>query len=430
VIMKTVVGTLLVVACAFTLRSAERLDAVAAVVGDSVVLLSEVDAYVMMRLQNAGTARPDSSQFGPMRKQFLGDLIDGKVLIVHAARDSNIVIKESEVDQAVGAHVQQILDQNNMTMDVLERELKDKYGMGLTKFKAQLRSQVYEQLVKQKVSQLYVGQVSAGKNDVTSFYKQYKDSLPTIGESVQLSKITVKLTPPDSLRQAAFVKITGIKRRLDNGEDFAAVAKQFSEDPSAENGGDLSFITKGTLSELRFEEIAFSLNVGQISDVFETRLGFHIVTVVGKKDKMVHVRQIFVRVTPPEASIDRVMAQLDSVRTNAKSQDDFAAAVRRFSTDPQSKAHNGRLGWVPLFSLPEAVRATLDSLPAGGIAPPHRDGNEITMYRLDDKMKNRALTMEDDYELLAEKTREIMAQKKLLDLVRKWRHEIYVDIRL
>jgi peptidyl-prolyl cis-trans isomerase SurA len=426
--MKTAVVVLLFLAGAAP-YAAERLDGIAAVVGDSVILLSELDAYILARQSSVGE-KPDTAGVRLQRKQYLGDLIDGKVLIVHAAKDSTIVVKETEVDQAVSAHVAQILAQNSMTMDVLEKELRDKYGMGVTKFKAQLRGQLQEQLIKQKVSQLYVGQVAATKNDVLVFYRDYKDSLPTIGESVLLSKLSVTLTPPDSLRQAAYAKITGIKRRIDKGENFGAVAKQYSEDPSAADSGDLGFIAKGTLSELKFEETAFSLGVGQTSDVFESRLGFHIVTVVAKKDQMVHVRQIFIRVTPPEAAVARSMARLDSVKAAARSSDDFSAAVRLLSTDAESRAHNGRMGWVPLFSLPEALRAVLDSLSAGGISAPLRDGNEITLYRLDDRKKNRQLTMEDDYELLADKTREIMAQKKLLDIVRKWRREIYVDIRL
>jgi len=425
--LRTAFSFLLVLAAASL--ALERLDGIAAVVGDSVVLLSELDAYIVAR-QTAAGEKPDTAGIKGLRKQYLGDLIDGKVLIVHAAKDSNIVVKETEVDQAVSGHIAQILQQNSMTMDALEHELRDKYGMGVNKFKAQLRSQVQEQLIKQKVQQLYVGQVNASKNDVQTFYRDYKDSLPAIGESVLLSKITVTLTTADSLRQAAYVRIGGIKRRLDKGEDFGALAKQYSEDASAADSGDLGFVAKGTLSELKFEEAAFSLGVGQISDVFESRLGFHIVQVVAKKDQMVHVRQIFVRVTPPEAAVVKIMARLDSVRAAAKTGDDFAAAVKLLSTDAESRAHKGRMGWIPLFSLSEALRAVIDSLPVGGISEPLRDGNEITLYRLDDRKKTRQLTLEDDYELLADKTREILAQKKLIDLVSKWRREIYVDIRL
>lgn len=408
----------------------DRLDGVAAVVGDSIILGSELDAYVMMRSTAGGASAPDSASLPGLRKQYLQELVDGKVLIVHAARDTTIVVSNDEIEQALNSHIQQILSQNRITADILEKELKEKYGMGLSKFRAQLRTQFREQLVKQKVQQQYVSAVQVSRNDVEAFFAQYKDSLPTIGESVLLYKIAVQLKPADSLRQTAYAKIMTIKRRLDNGEDFASLAKQYSEDPSAENGGDLGFISKGTLNELRFEEMVFSLNVGQVSDVFESRLGFHIAMAVARKDQMVHVRQIFVAVSPPQASTDHVMAQLDSVRVHAASQSDFAAAVKRYSTDSQTKAKAGRMGWVPVFSLPDPVRAAIDSLKPGQMSVPLRDGNEFELFRIEDRVQNRALTLSDDYDLLAAKTKEIMAQKKLFDLVKKWRRDVYIDIRL
>jgi peptidyl-prolyl cis-trans isomerase SurA len=406
-----------------------QLDGIVAVVGDSSILSSELSAYTMMRCSNAGIT-PDSSTLPSLKKQYIQELVDGKVLIVHAAKDTTIIITNEDVEQALNSHIQQILAQNNITLDVLEKEMKEKYGMGLAKFKSQLRAQFREQLVKQRVQQQYVSMMPVTRNDVESFYSQYKDSLPSIGESVYLSKLVVSLKPSDSLRQAAFAKITNIKKRLDNGEDFTAVAKQFSEDPNAENGGDLGFIKKGTLNELRFEEVAFSLNPGQTSQIFESRLGFHIINVIDKKDQMVHVRQIFVQVAPPQKAIDKIFAQLDSVRQNAKTSPDFIASVKSLSTDNLSKSKNGQIGWIALYTLPEQVRASIDSLKIGQITAPVRDGNEISVFRIDDRVPNRSLTLADDYDVLAEKTKEIMVQKKLLDLVRKWRRDVYVDIRL
>lgn len=408
----------------------EKLDGVAAVVGDSIVLASELDAYVMMRSTAGGTAAPDSASLPGLRKQYLQELVDGKVLIVHAAKDTTIVVSNDEVEQALNGHIQQLLAQNHITADVLENELKEKYGMGISKFKAQLRTQFREQLVKQKVQQQYVTSVQVSRKDVEEFFGKYKDSLPSLGESALLYKLAVQLKPADSVRQVAYAKIMNIKRRLDNGEEFAALAKQYSEDPSAENGGDLGFINKGTLNELRFEEMVFSLNIGQVSDVFESRLGFHIALAVAKKDQMVRVRQIFVAVSPPQAAIDRVMSLLDSVRTHASAPTDFTDAVKKFSTDNQTKSKGGKVGWVPVYSLPERVRAAIDSLKPGETSIPLRDGNEFSLFRIESRVENRALTLADDYDILAEKTREIMAQKKLIDLVKKWRRDVYVDIRL
>ena len=410
--------------------ASDKIDGIAAVVGDSVILISEIDAYSLMRLNNSAQ-KTDSAELPKVRKQYLDELIDGKILIVHAAKDTNIVVKEAEVDQALNNQVQMILQQNNISLAALEQELKTKYNMGLLKFKAQMRTQIQEQLIRQKVQQLYVSSsLQINRKDVDAFYAAYKDSLPQMGESVLLYKLTVRLSPSDSMRQSAFAKITEIKRRLDNGEDFAKLAKQYSDDPSSENGGDLGFIKKGTLSELIFEEKSFVLNPGQTSDIFESRLGFHIVSVIDKKDQMVHARQIFVKVTPPEEYVQKMLGRLDSIKTHCATLQDFVAAVTSMSTDNQSKVNDGRMGWLALYELPESIRTVVDSLKPGEASKPVRDGNDCTLYWVDDRKGQRKLTMEDDYALLAEKTREITAQKKLIDLVRKWRQEVFVEVRL
>jgi peptidyl-prolyl cis-trans isomerase SurA len=406
-----------------------KADGIAAVIGDSVILLSELDAYSVVRMSSAGQ-KPDSTMIPKMRKQFLNELIDGKILIVHAAKDTNIVLKEAEIEQAQNNQIQMILQQNSIALPALEQELKEKYGMTLAKFKSQMRTQIQEQLVRQKVQQLYVSTLAPSRKDVQAFYDTYQDSLPLMGESVYLSKIAVHVSASDSVRQIAFKKISGIKQRLDNGEDFGALAKQFSEDPSAENGGDLGFIKKGTLSELNFEERAFLLNAGQISDVFESRLGFHIITVVEKKDQTAHVKQIFIKVSPPEELLQKTTDLLDSVKNNCKNKSDFIAAVKRFSTDNQTKANDGRMGWSSLYELPEKIKSAIDSVKAGEMSAVVRDGSDFTLFRVDDRKAQRKLTIEDDYTVLAEKTREISMQKKLFDLVKKWRGEVFVEERL
>jgi peptidyl-prolyl cis-trans isomerase SurA len=414
---------------AFSSYAGQRIDGVAAVVGDSVILQSELDAYTLMRLSSI-ERKPDSSELPAIRRQFLNELIDGKILIVHAAQDTNIVLKETEVEQAQNNQIRMILQQNNISQATLEQELKTKYNMSLAKFKTQMYAQIREQLIRQKVQQLYVSGVQVNRKDVEAFYETYQDSLPLLGESVLASKLVMRAAPSDSMRQIAFSKITGIKQRLGSGEDFVSLAKQYSDDPNAENGGDLGFVKKGTLSELAFEEWAFSLSPGQTSDIFQTRLGFHIISVVAKKDQMVHVRQIFVKVTPPEEQVKTLTARLDSLRTHCAGQQDFVAAVRRWTVDNQSKASDGSIGWLALFELPESIRTAIDSLKPGEISAPVREGNDFTLYRVNDRKSQRKLTLEDDYSLLAEKTREITAQKKLLDLVKKWRREVFTEVRI
>ena len=106
---------------------------------------------------------------------------------------------------------------------------------------------------------------------------------------------------------------------------------------------------------------------------------------VEKKDQMVHVRQIFVKVAPSEDVLQKTSALLDSIRTNCKNKADFIAAVKQWSTDDQTKAASGQMGWSSLYELPEKIKSAIDSLKAGEISAPVRDGNDFTLYRVDDR---------------------------------------------
>jgi peptidyl-prolyl cis-trans isomerase SurA len=407
----------------------QRLDGIAAVIGDEFILQSEVDAYTALRL-NALGLKPEAGDLAKYRKQYINELVDGKVLLAHAKNDTTVQVLSEEVDRALEGHIATILEQNRLTMDSLEVLIQREQGISLAKFKAEARSAIKEQLIKQKVQRQYLSAIKVSRRDVEDFYKTYKDSLPRAGESVLLSRLAIEITPPASVRQAAYEKILSIKQRLSAGADFADIAKQFSESPDASGGGDLGFIEKGTLSLIAFEQKAFSLPVGQTSDPFETPLGFHIVNVVARENQKVHVRQIFVSVAASPGQIGKTTALLDSIRAHCPSQAAFAGAVKKHSTDKLSKVRGGLLDWKSLLDLPPPVRAAIDSLPGGAVTGVISSDKELSIYRIEERVKERPLTLEDDWQLLADKAKDIQAQKKLIELVNRWRKQVYISIRI
>ncbi|MBN1127897.1 MAG: peptidylprolyl isomerase [Chitinispirillaceae bacterium] len=414
----------------FSLSSSQpRLDGIAAVVGDEHILLSEVDAYTALRLKGEGL-KPDPDDIVKYRKQYLHELIDGKVLLAHAKNDTTVQVTGEEVDRALDSHIASILQQNKLSLDSLELLLQREQGISLAKFKAESRSAIREQLLKQKVHRQYLSSIKVSRRDVEEFYKTYKDSLPLTGESVLLSKLAIEIAPQASVRQAAYEKILSIKQRLDAGADFAEMAKQHSESPDAASGGDLGFIEKGSLTLLAFEQKAFSLPVGQTSDPFQTQLGFHLVNVVARENQKVHVRQILVSVAASPEQMKKTSALLDSVRLSCRSDSDFAAAVKKYSTDRLSKVRGGRLGWKSLLDLPGQVRGAIDTLQKGGISAVINDTREMVLYRVDDRVAKRRLTLDDDWQLLADKAKDIQAQKKLVELVNRWRRQVYISIKI
>jgi peptidyl-prolyl cis-trans isomerase SurA len=317
-----------------------------------------------------------------------------------------------------------------MTMDALDAALQKEQGMNLAKFKIEARVSLREQLLKQKVQHQYLPSIKATRRDVEEFYAKYRDSLPKAGESVLLSRLGITASPDPAVRQAAWDKITSIKKRLDNGEDFAAVAKKYSESPEADSGGDLGFIAKGSLNLIAFEEKAFSMEPGRISDPFETRLGYHIINVVARQNQQVHVRQIFVKVAPPPEETARITAKLDSIRRACTTAVEFAAAVRTCSNEEGAKVADGLLGWKSIIALDAPVRAAIDTLGKGAITPVVNENTGFAIYRINDRVKERTLTLEDDWQVLADKAQDIMAQKKMIDLVGRWRKQVFISIRM
>lgn len=420
----------LVVLCALLsgVSAMQLLDGIAAVVGDDPILVSELDAYVLMRM-NELKLRPDSVNVHEFRRRILDEIIDGKVLLAHARRDSMISVDAGETESALGEHIEQLKRANGLTQEQLEQELM-KQGMTYVEFKNQMRRSIEEQLLKRNVHQKYMMSIEVTRRDVEAFYKEYRDSLPSLGKSYRMMRLVMPVETPDSVREAAYERMRSVVTRLENGEDFEELARQFSDGPNAENGGDLGFIAKGTLNDLAFEEAAFSLDPGETGDIVETHFGFHVLRVEAKKDQRVRVRQILIAVTPPEGAEESVMTQLDSIRTSCQSIEAFKEAVRTYSVDERSRARDGDIGWRATYELPSKVTEAFDDLKVGVISKIVREEEGLALYYVADHVEDREISIENDYDLLAEKARDILAQKKMAELVKRWRRGLFIDVRI
>jgi len=404
------------------------LDGIAAVVGDEIILRSELEAYAYMRIAASGR-NPDSADTKKLLDECLNDLIDNKVLLVRAMSDSTINVRNDEVESMLNNHINTLLRQNNATMEQLEAQLNQQ-GTTIARFKAEIRRAIREQLYKQKLQQGYYFSAKINRRDVERFYAQYADSLPEVGESFELLKLSLRLETQDSVRQAAFDKIRAAKRELDAGGSFEEIAKKYSESPEGVSGGDLGFLVKGSTTELVFEERAFSLPVGRVSEPFETRLGYHIIKAEEKRGMSVKLRQILVRHAPTEGQREALVARLDSLRGVIKDRADFEVAAKAVSVDNATRVRGGDMGWLSLLEMPSAVRDAVQSLEAGQISAPVADGNVFSIYMVSKRTDSRRLTLENDYTLIAEKAKDIFAQKQLLDNVKKWREKVFIDVRM
>ncbi len=231
----------------------------------------ELDFFIK-RANQRGQQVPQA-QMGMMKNQVLDSLIDRELLFQESKKKGIKINPEKVSDQ-----LQQI-KQRYPSKDEFKNLLSE---MGLTESAVQKqisRGMAIQQLIDKEVGD----KIKIGDEEVKSYY----DANPQLfqqPEQVQASHILVKVdaTATQAQKDEARKKIESVQKKAQKGEDFATLAKTFSEGPSGPKGGDLGYFRRGQMVK-PFEEAAFNLKPNETSDIVETQFGYHLIRVVDKK---------------------------------------------------------------------------------------------------------------------------------------------------
>ena len=402
-------------------------DRIIAVVGDSAILLSEVDAYADMKLQQGGGG--DMLLRNIIFEQALDELITSRILVAHADADTNIRVYDYDVNEHVNTRINHILSQNRMTREQLSTILREQENMSFSEFRAQLAIQIRQEMIKQQVMQHYIVERDLSREEVREFFYRYKDSLPPVGESVRLQKIEIQIRGDSLERQRAFDTISFVRRQIvERGASFQDMARRYSQSPNAADGGNLGFVGKGTLAIPRLEAAAFGLEPGEVSQPIETRLGWHLLTITERRGGEVLAYHIFLPVNANEARLQAAMQTLDSVANLNPTSEQFIQAVEKHSTDRISRDFQGDIDWQLLSALDRQIRASFPRIETGVVGKPFRRDNSIFLYRISDYNKNRPFDLEADYDEIARFASQLHAQERLRDLITSWRDNVFIKI--
>ncbi len=256
-------------------REPQVVDKVVAVVGKNIILQSDIEnQYIQYRLQ--GMAQGTGQE---VRARILEDLLLQKLMLNQAEMDSITVTDdqvEAQMDQRIRYFVSRLGSQEKM---------EEQFGKTMSEIKSEVRQAVKDQMLQEQVQMKIMDNVVVTPNEVRAFYNDIpKDSLPTIQPSYEIVQIVKR--PPVSIDEKLQVKdrLYQIRKRILDGESsFATMAVLYSEDPgSARQGGELGFAGKGVYAT-EFENVAFNLRDGEISDVVETQFGSHIIQLIERR---------------------------------------------------------------------------------------------------------------------------------------------------
>ena len=427
-IIKTLfLSGLLLFCLSLPVSAQDTLDYVVAVIGKDIILNSELKLQMEFYLAQTGQKVSSAQELDKLKKELLEQMIGDRLLLIQAQKDTLLKVSDKEVDQALETQLSKIKSQFP-SEEAFQRELKAE-GLSEAELRRTYRGQLQEQLLRDKLISSRLSKVTISSREVKEFYEQNHDSLPEQPESAKLSQIFLKIDPSQKTIDSLKGFSQSILEKAKAGEDFSELARKYSEDPSSKEGGDLGFLKKGEILP-EFEEKAFSLNPGQISDLVQTSLGFHIIKLDEKKDDQIHVHHILIKIQPSQADSARVMSLADSLYQKLKGGADFVQLVKDYSQDEDSKKKGGELEWLPLAQLPQELKDKLSQADTGQIVAPVVAEEGVYILKVLDKKSQRKLTLEDDYDTVKEMARRKKASNEIMKWIDTLKDKTYVEERI
>lgn len=402
-------------------------DGIAGMVNGTPIFFSDVEElrYGMLQ-QRPGFA---SLSVAEQRREALERLIDDKVVLEKAKQDTTLLVSERDVEARAADMYARVAQQQGGER-ALESALRQATGMTLGQFKARLADQVRDNFLRQRLQMKYVGDPQPSQFQVRSFYETHRDSLPVQRDVARLSHLQWRVKASPEIEKEAQDKALALAARLAMGESFAELARLHSDDFSGRDGGDLGYTRRGSLDP-DYERAAFSLDAGDYTRrPVRTRFGYHLIRVTGKRDNEIRTSHILIRVTPSAADTARARAWIDSLGRTLRTAEAFRAAARTYSDDRKTRDLGGDLGWFSRDSLAGVYRAVVDTVAEGQVSGPVLVGDSWHLFRVDHKVRERRLTLEEDYAVIQQFAREWLIGERLEGLIKTWREQMHVSSRL
>lgn len=312
-----------------------KLDGIAAVVGDYVILDSDVEK-TLIDLRNQGATEEEVN-----RCSLLGKLMEDR-LYAHQAVQDSILISDDEVNSTNDQYVQEFVQRLGSMEKVLEFYQKETVE--------DLRDELFKinklQMLSQRMRQKIVGEIEVTPEEVRQFFSSIpEEERPVFGAELEIAQIVKKPEIPQEEKQKAIDLLKEIKADVeDNGASFRVKAILYSQDPGSKSKGGFYSITRQTPFVKEFKDVAFGLREGEISEPFETNFGFHIILAEKIRGQELDLRHILIQPEVPQAALDNARKELDSIRSQVMDgKYTFTEAARNFSDEKETKFDGGVL---------------------------------------------------------------------------------------
>ncbi len=312
-----------------------KLDGIAAVVGDYVILESDIEK-TLIDLKSQGAATEDITQCG-----LLGKLMEDR-LYAHQAVQDSILVSDDEVNATGERQLQSLVQQ----IGSMEKVLRYYKKPDETSFREELYKINKLRMLSEKMQQEIVSKVEVTPEEVRQFFNRIsEDERPVFGAELEIAQIVKQPKPTDAEIQAVIDKLNKIKADVeDNDSSFSVKAILYSQGPTKSKGGLIEAITKQSGYVKEFKDVAFSLQEGEVSDPFKTMFGYHIMYIEKIRGQERDVRHILIQPEISKKALENARIELDSIRQQIMDgKYTFAQAALNFSDEEETKFDGGVL---------------------------------------------------------------------------------------
>lgn len=436
-IKKSLILFLLLSDLSIVLAQENIIDEIIWVVGDEVILRSDVESQ-RLYMQNEGM-RFDGDPYCIIPEQ-----IAVQKLYLNQAKIDSIVVDEGQVirmaDQWANNAINQIGSQE---------KLEEYFNKRLSQIKEERKITIREQQTVARMQEQLVGNLKLTPSEVRRFYQNIsEDSLPTIPTTVEAQIITIEPKIPIEEIDAIKARLRDFTEQVNSGKmSFSTLARMYSEDPgSAAQGGEMGFLGKTSLLP-EFANVAFNLtDPNRVSNIVETEYGFHIIQLIEKRGDRINARHILLRPRVSEKELNDAMSRMDSLYTDLiDGKLTFEDAATYLSYDKDTKNNKGLMvnqnyesshAGTPKFQmeeLPQEIGKVIDKMQVGEISRPFRmmtsaQKEVIAIVKLRARTPSHKANLADDYQALKKIVEERKKEELLKEWVTKKQKTVYVRI--
>ncbi|MFB9106447.1 peptidylprolyl isomerase [Algibacter miyuki] len=407
----------------------QKVDAVAAVVGDFIVLESDVDkTYLQLEAQGVNIKDIESCQL-------FGKLLEDKLYAHHAIQDS-IIVSDAEIRSMVDYQMEQFLAELKGDMNrLLALYEKDD--------EKSVREEMFEINKKNKLAKdmqaKIVEEVEVTPEEVRLYFTKIpKEERPTFGTELKVAQIVSEPKVSDEAEQKVIDRLKEFKADIiENGASFRSKAVLYSEDPgSASRGGKYTLNKKQPRMVKEFRQVAFALQEGEISEPFKSDFGYHIITVDKIRGQEYDVSHILLTPKVSQEAITEAQERLEKVRARIESGDiTFAEAAREASDEKETRNDGGQLinpatqdYNFELTKMDPELYSQIQNLKDGEmsmvLSEQDRSGNiKFKLLRITDRIDEHEADYARDYL----KIRDLALDEKKIKAIEDWQKEKIAD---